>query len=203
MISSKLYYTYREAIIKFATKVSGKKVLDVGCGTGDFTMIFRRKNCITTGIDIVDNRKPEFSNFHFIRADAKKLPFKNEVFDAVVSFDVVEHIDKDNLFIREACRVCKKNGLFFLGTPNRNRLSNLLRKIIGRQFVYPLKLGKDCIHLREYDINNLTTLIIDSGFKIIRKKSLWFGLVGIFGLRSFPKFLNNFSQYIFVTARKI
>lgn len=203
MISSELYYAYREAIIEFATKVSGKKVLDIGCGTGDFTMIFRKKNCITTGIDILDNRKPEFSNFHFILADAKKLPFKNEVFNAVVSFDVVEHIDKDKLFLSEVYRVLRKRGLFFLGTPNRNRLSNVLRKLVGVKIIYPLKLDKGCIHLREYLINELRVLITNSGFKIKDEKSLWLGLGGNFGLRSFPKFLNNFSQYIFITARKI
>jgi len=63
------------------------------------------------------------------------------VFDYVVSFDVTEHIENDATFLIEAYRVLKKGGRIFLETPNRERLSHKLMKLIRKPTQYPLTLG--------------------------------------------------------------
>lgn len=190
-------------IAEFTKTLLGKKVLEVGCGTGAMTITFSNAGCKVLGIDIIDKRNPEFlSRYDFMIADARSLPFNDETFDAVVSFDVIEHIDEDELFLNKVYFVCKKGGTLILGTPNRNRLSNKLRKLLGRKIVYPLKLDNDCVHLREYALDELRELVQKAGFKVIKMEYIWFGLLGLGGFAHFPSFLNKWVQYLVIFATR-
>lgn len=192
-----------DLIYDFAKTISGKRVLEIGCGRGERTHLFVRAGCNVTAIDIVDRRKPALtSGYDFVIADGKDLPFTDKTFDALVSFDVIEHIDEDEIFLRESFRVLKKGGLLVIGTPNRDRLSHKLRQFMGKKIVYPLKIGEGCIHLREYTMNELAELVKNIGFKITKKKYVWFGLIGFVGFKKFPVFLNKWVHYLLVFAIK-
>lgn len=192
-----------DLIYEWAKSLKGTKILEIGCGGGERTIYFKNAGCKVTAIDVVDVRKPNFSDgWDFLIADGEKLPFVDESFDAVTSFDVIEHIDKDVLFLSEAYHVCKKGGVFILGTPNRNRLSYKLRQLLGKKIIYPLELGKNCIHLREYTMYDLIRLVKKVGFKVIKEEYVWFGVVGIFGFRHFPAFLNKWAQCLLIFAIK-
>ena len=68
---------------KTATKFLEKgKTLEVGCGIGNFKEYY---NCI--GIDITH------TGFEDIHADARYLPFKSNIFNNVICFDLVHHIE--------------------------------------------------------------------------------------------------------------
>ena len=193
-----------DIIVPFANNLFGRQVLEIGCGGGERTNIFVSGEAHVTAIDIIDVRKKDFltNSYSFVIADGKDLPFEDESFDAVVSFDVIEHIDEDILFLSEIYRVCKKGGLLILGTPNRNRLSHKLRKMLGKKVCYPLTLGPGCIHLREYTMDDLNGLIRTVGFKMIKREYVWFGLLGLFGFKRFPSFLNKWVQYLLISAMK-
>lgn len=192
-----------DLIYEWAKSLKGTKILEIGCGGGERSIYYKNAGCKLTAIDVVDVRKPNFSDgWDFLIAEGEKLPFVDESFDAVASFDVIEHIDKDVLFLSEAYRVCKKGGVFILGTPNRNRLSYKLRQLLGKKIIYPLELGKNCIHLREYTMDDLIRLVKKVGFKVIKEEYVWFGGVGIFGFRHFPAFLNKWVQYLLIFAIK-
>jgi len=189
-------------ITKFARIFSGKKVLDIGCG-GERTMIFKHVGCNIIGINIIDNRDVKHAaEYDFINADAQNLPFQDESFDAVVSFDVIEHVRRDELFLSEAKRVCKKNGLIMLETPNRNRLSNKIRQTLGMKIKYPLQLGKGCTHLREYVMEDVIKIVKKSGLEIKERHYIWLGLPGIGGFAHFPNFLNKWAQNLIIIAQK-
>lgn len=168
---------------------------------GERTMLFVSAGCKVTGIDIRDMRKPEFiGKFNFIMADGRKLLFESQAFDVVVSFDVIEHVDDEDLLLDEAYRVLQKDGIFILGTPNRNRLSHKLRKMLRRKIRYPLKLEENCIHVREYTMSELIELVENAGFKKIRDEYVWFGLVGIGGFKCFPPLFDRWFQYLVIFA---
>lgn len=193
-----------ESVIElFAKGISGKRLLEIGSGAGARTVIFKNAGCKITGIDIIDVRKIGLAaGYDFIIADGRCLPFKDEAFDAVASFDVIEHIDRDDLFLNEAFRVCKKGGNFILGTPSRERFSNRLRQMLGKRLTYPLKLGDGCIHLREYTMEKLIDAVKKVGFNVIKEKHFWFGVAGIGGFKYMPRFLNKWAQYLFVFATR-
>lgn len=193
-----------DVIAKFAKILSGKKVLEIGCGGCERTALFKNAGCQVTSVDIIDVRKSNFTieGDNFFLADGRSLPFVSETFDAVVSFDVIEHIDYDELFLNNAYRVCKKGGYLMLGTPNRNRLSNRFRQILGKRICYPLDLGGNCIHLREYTMNELSRLVKSTGFKVKKEEYIWLGLLELGGFKYFPTFLNEWVQSLIVLAIK-
>lgn len=76
------------------------RLLDVGCGPGAF---FRNESSIA--IDILPIRRE-----NFVQCDAHKLPFKNGVFDSIVTIDVIEHLRSPETFLQEAHRVLSGRG---------------------------------------------------------------------------------------------
>ncbi len=196
--------TQAEFLASFASKnLRGKIVLDLGCGPGGKTKLFYEVS-ETVGIDITARIGTEHKHqFTFLLADATRLPFKDDSFDAVVSFDVVEHMEDDKKFVAEAFRVCKKSGYIIVGTPNLLRLSNRLRILLGQKIVFPSYIAVDAIHFREYTSEQLTSLAAGVGF-LGKCTFMWLGLFGKFdkGLRVFPVFLNSLAQNLFFIGRK-
>ena len=100
------------------------KILNIGAGTGvDLEIMNRYGN-----IYIIDVNKKALdlipSNLYSEKrlCDATALPYPNDFFDIVCSFDVFEHIKNDKKAVLEAHRVLKKNGHLLLMVPAFNFL---------------------------------------------------------------------------------
>jgi SAM-dependent methyltransferase len=104
----------------------GAKCLDVGCGTGMMLDRLRKTYGIRgVGVDvsresILKAREESDKSLRFLLADATKLPFEEETFDFVFSFDTLEHTDMQEKALEEMMRVLKKEGKLLLYTINRN-----------------------------------------------------------------------------------
>ncbi len=98
-----------------------KKVLDIGCGTGEtitfLKTIFPKAKFV--GIDTsLDAIRFTRDRGHTVKkGSALKLPFPAAAFDAVLLLDVIEHIKNDSLVIKEAKRVLKPGGVIVLTAP--------------------------------------------------------------------------------------
>ncbi|MGY6559643.1 MAG: class I SAM-dependent methyltransferase [Nitritalea sp.] len=104
------------------------KLLEVGCGEGRGVEWLAPKVTAYTGIDkigsVVDQLKVSFPHHQFQQAHIPPFPFDTESFDTVVSFQVIEHIALDKLFLEEIYRVLKPGGQAIISTPNiRHTLS--------------------------------------------------------------------------------
>lgn len=97
------------------------RVLSVGCGNGQDVMTLREAGYLSFGVDL------NFSGYPgslFAIASGAELPFDAGLFDAVVSLEVIEHVDLDSkanrrLFAEELQRVTKPGGVIVIATPNR------------------------------------------------------------------------------------
>lgn len=98
------------------------RIVDIGCGTGETLTFLKRiyPKSMLFGID-TSNNAIEFSknrgHRNIYKANALKLPFKNDYFDFVLLLDVIEHIQNDNLAIKEVRRVLKKGGKLIITAP--------------------------------------------------------------------------------------
>lgn len=182
------------------------RILDLGCGTGEYTHYYGFHNK-TVGIDLQNVVQKCFNNFKFLKDDATNLSFPDNTFDLIVSFDVIEHVKQDKKMLKEIYRVLKINGQLLLGTPNKNRLSNILFKLIGKPRTYPLFLGHDqflgdMIHVKEYTPEELYNIAKSVGLTNISITHLWLGLTVSPGLVKIPNILKPFCQYLFIHASK-
>jgi len=123
-----------ECLRKYAV---GKKVLDVGCGKGDY--LFELKDIITSGcgIDFTDkaieaaNAKKELLtslNLEFVKANAKELPFEAKTFDLVFSFSALVAIPKVEKVILEIERVLRTQGIAILEMGNSQSLNTIVSR---------------------------------------------------------------------------
>lgn len=198
--------TRGKIITDYANKYfKDKNILEVGCGEGERTRLFFGIARQVWAIDLKDKVKKQYKDkFNFSIGNALCIPFADETFDGVVSFDVIEHIFDDKKAIEEMTRVCKKNGYLMIGTPNRTRLSSFCYMLIGRKIQYPYRLGSDVLHLREYIKEELKNLTDRAKVKTIVLKCIYLGFTGFinFGIAKIPKRLEKYGQYLFFLGQK-
>lgn len=96
--------------------------IDCGCGNDLMVEEYSHLARLAVGVDII-TPDPEIKKF--VKADLKKLPFKNECVDLITLRFVVEHFENREPYITELERVLKKNGKIIILTTNL--LSPLIR----------------------------------------------------------------------------
>lgn len=111
-----------------------------------------------------------------IYGDLIKNKIKNNSFSQTTLFEVIEHIpnqqDRIKIF-SEANRILKKEGKLIISTPNYNRFSTQLRKILGkkRKYPYPVAGGKGVPytdwHYFEYTEDSIKEDLRKAGFRNI------------------------------------
>jgi len=102
---------YRAWLIKIFLKP--KNCLDIGCGPGYLIKYLRKLGIDAYGLEIsshaVKLANDEIKPF-IKKGDIVKLPFKDNYFDLVVSYDLLEHLERDKIYkgVIESIRVSKK-----------------------------------------------------------------------------------------------
>ncbi len=107
-----------------------KRVLDLGCGTGEFLNNYCGMGAVCLGIDIQNNFKIRNKvNFKLINIESNKFLKKcKKKFDVVFLFEFLEHLeeqDKYELF-KNLSNNLNKNAYIFISTLNKNLLSKYL-----------------------------------------------------------------------------
>lgn len=114
------YYASRMMFERNLYHISGKRVLDVGCGQGMMMEYLTRMGNKVDGFDIAypsvhHNAK---RGLPVLKADTRFIPFKNDTFDLVYSLGVIEHFPGTMRALKEQVRVCKPGGIVIAVVPN-------------------------------------------------------------------------------------
>jgi ubiquinone/menaquinone biosynthesis C-methylase UbiE len=130
--------------------------LDIGCGT--LTSHTARGN---VNIDLT--RRPKNRPENFVCGDANHLPFKNESFDKVSFYEVIEHVENPSQCIREITRTLKSDGSCEVSTPNPTHWRILLRHLLHRRYVPWIE------HIAMWGIPELENLLRTCGLRVVEE----------------------------------
>lgn len=123
---------YLHSLLNQITPAS--KVLDAGCGIGLNSFLAARMGHSVVGIDNDSEKivlakkmlsKSRYLNTSFINDNLNKLHLSNGLFDCVMCFEVLEHINDDKQAIQEVSRVLKDGGLFIVSVPGIGLISRI------------------------------------------------------------------------------
>ena len=138
-------YLFQRSVLAYhhAAKLVEGDILEVGTGMGYGVEVIAPK---ATRFISIDKDLPEqinqLANVEYYDMEVPPIEFENCSFDAVVSFQVIEHIDEDIDFVREVARVLRPDGKFVVSTPNA-----------------PMSLTRNPWHIREYNADELRNLL--------------------------------------------
>jgi len=141
VLNQRLFFAYQQA----ASYANGK-ILEIGCGMGKGLELFQKTCQHYSAVDknpkLIDYLQSQYPNYRFVNSHIPPLPFPDSSFDAVITLQVIEHIQDDRQFLKEIQRVLKPNGRAVISTPNSK-----------------LSLSRNPWHVREYTGKELENLL--------------------------------------------
>jgi len=146
-----------------ADSLSGRRILNVGCGTGGFNMVAEEAGARTVGVDAdpeaiaICALKREKGGGAFVRAAAERLPFPDASFDLVYCFSAIEHVESVEDSVAEMVRVARPGGLVYVHTPNAWSWYEGHYKLLWMPFL-PASVGRLYLRARGRPSEYLATL---------------------------------------------
>jgi len=154
-----IYQRHLIAYIESANLINGT-VLEIGSGEGYGIIELAPKTEHYIALDkyktFIPDEVNKTNNITFLELEVPPLHgIKNESVDFVVSFQVIEHVKDDEMFIKEIYRVLKPGGKAIITTPNK-----------------AMSLSRNPWHTREYNIQEMRD-ILETSFKNVELKGVF------------------------------
>jgi SAM-dependent methyltransferase len=136
--------------------------LEIGCGTGFVISAIAKQfpearllgsEYLEEGLLYARQRLPDAE---FTQMDARQIPYQSE-FDAIGTFDVLEHIEEDEIVLQQIFNALKPNGIMFITVPQHRWLWSAVDEY--------------ACHVRRYTAVELHKKVHNAGFDIIRSTS--------------------------------
>ena len=123
-------------------KLNNTKILDIGCGGGLISEGVSKLGADVTGIDFIKENisvakmhaKKNNLNINYLVKDFEKEKITSK-FDVIIIFEVLEHLNDWELFLKKIRVNLKKNGVLIISTINRNLISKFITLDIGENLL--------------------------------------------------------------------
>lgn len=131
-------WTPNRLILNYVRERAGKEILDVGCGIGLYSQLLDKWGfqCIATDRVQEYVRHANLSGINRAVMSGYALGIRDEGVDTVLLVEVLEHLDKPELLLREARRVARKNVI--MTVPNNENFQSLARLRVTYEHVLDL-----------------------------------------------------------------
>ncbi len=160
--------------------ISGKTVLDIGCGGGILSEELSKKGATVYSIDASektiriakDHAKESNLEINYQCCTLDQFIKKNKIkFDCIICFELIEHVPDPQQLLSDISKIAKKDSDLFLSTINRNIESFLLAKVVAE---YILRIVPKGTH--EYDKflkpSEVSSILTGLNFKIDEIKGM-------------------------------
>lgn len=146
--------------IRFLRAVSQGRLLDVGCGSGEWLVTMRELGWQVKGVDFDENATSiaQEKGLEVYAGSLEQQNFPANSFDAVTLNHVIEHVPDPVLTLKECHRILKPGGKLVLCTPNGSSLGRRMFKQQWRGLEPPR-------HLHIFSTKTIAYLLELSGFK--------------------------------------
>lgn len=171
----------RLSLIQRYAALEGARVLDIGCGIGQYVRHLRAFTPSVYGVDIdaarVQRGAADLPGL--LVAASERLPFRANVFDLVLLNEVIEHVADDDATLREAVRVLRPGGHTVVFAPNRFFPFETHGVYLGRRYRFgniplvnylpdPVR-NRLVPHARAYTRRRLRRMIRGSGVQVVHE----------------------------------
>jgi SAM-dependent methyltransferase len=150
------WYAARRGLVRRLVRgTTPGRALDVGAGSGGNAAVLAGLGWDVTALEHspVAVGLARDRGLHAVRADARRLPFRDGSFDLVMSTDMWEHVDDDRTVAQESFRVLRPGGRLLVAVPAGMDVWS----------GHDVALG----HYRRYERDQLTSLVSEAGFDVI------------------------------------
>jgi 2-polyprenyl-3-methyl-5-hydroxy-6-metoxy-1,4-benzoquinol methylase len=159
---------YLAEIHRYHGRLNGR-LLEVGCGNGDFLIMAEAAGWQVTGVEAsktaCQQARQRLKNGTIRCGELHETRLPSEQFDVCVISDLIDHVRSPLVFLKEIRRVLKPGGVLFIATPSSDSWSARLIRHDWTEF----KLE----HLTYFDRANLQTVLFAAGFRDIIVQSGW------------------------------
>ncbi|MBI4970517.1 MAG: class I SAM-dependent methyltransferase [Candidatus Omnitrophica bacterium] len=171
-------YLFR-TISKIFSELPKGRVLDLGCGNGQYANELAGQGFIVQAADMDRNRFQFHDRIAFDQCDLNcPLPFEGQSFDYVLFLETIEHLKNPFFVIGEISRVLKSGGVLIISTPNILNLGSRTRFFLDGSFDFfrePLldysqfhKNNLHNMHIIVWRYHELEWLLFESGLQVER-----------------------------------
>jgi len=147
---------------------AGARVLDAGCGAGDLVATLAADGHEAVGMDVssrvLEVAGERHAGYRFLRHSVEELPWPAEVqgFDAVVAFEVIEHLLRPRRLLEGAREALRPGGGLALTTPYHGLLKNLALAALA----FDRHFAVEGDHVRFFSDRALRGLLAETGFEV-------------------------------------
>lgn len=139
------------------------RILDIGCGTGEFLNVCKNAKWQTVGIEPDDDaREMAIKNYGLdVHQESDLVFLENASFDVISMWHVLEHVPKLNERVEELKRLIKPNGIIIIAVPNCSSLDAKTYQQNWAAYDVPR-------HLYHFSPKDIETLFRNHGMKVFR-----------------------------------
>ena len=159
--------------------LEGKRLLDIGSGTGEYLLVGREVGMDVTGMDVDDSLVDALRAKHSFRVVKGLLyedTFPAASFDVVVLSHVIEHLQEPERMLRLIRGVLRPEGLLVMATPNADSLLESIHELYGRarrgrDKTFVLTPFTEPYHILGFNLRAARVLLERAGFAPVYAKA--------------------------------